>query len=146
MADLQIWFENPVLGVGPGGAYRVRQSLFGHHTAAHTEFSRLLAEHGILGFLAILLLLVMAKRSIGQGRTNGDKAFAASMIGWSLLYMGINAMRIVAPSFLFGLPFARIEEEEGSVPQSPERSDRRQEPSMGTPLSGLFGDRIARQK
>ena len=55
-ADLEVWFDNPVLGVGPGVAKEYRAATFGRAAAAHTEFTRLLAEHGILGLVALIIL------------------------------------------------------------------------------------------
>jgi hypothetical protein len=107
LIDLQIWAENPILGVGPGIGmiYRAQAYKF---VAAHTEFTRLLAEHGIFGALALLLLLVMAVQSIRRSKTIIGKALAASMLGWSILFMMIDAMRLAAPALAFGLSFVTI--------------------------------------
>lgn len=100
-SDLEIWKDNFFLGVGPGQAgYYPR---LGRHVEAHTEFTRLLAEHGILGLLAILLIAVMALQSLRKSPGSRERAIAGAFIAWSLLYMMVNAMRLVAPAFLFGL-------------------------------------------
>ncbi|MCI0615109.1 O-antigen ligase family protein, partial [bacterium] len=54
--DLRIFKEHPFLGVGPGMAAGYRY-LYYRGAAAHTEFSRMLAEHGLLGLAAIILLI-----------------------------------------------------------------------------------------
>jgi hypothetical protein len=95
--DLQTWIENPILGVGPGQR---------EGTMAHTEFTRLLSEHGAFGALAILLLLIMMVQNLRRARTIRSKAIVASITGWSLLFMLDKAMRLVAPSFALGLTFA----------------------------------------
>ncbi|MGH9801386.1 MAG: O-antigen ligase family protein, partial [Blastocatellia bacterium] len=52
MDDLEVFNEHILFGVGPGQARLYRQ---GHNkAAAHTEFSRLLAEHGVFGLAALL--------------------------------------------------------------------------------------------
>ena len=43
-ADLRTWSENVVLGAGPGMGSANRERVF-HSGAAHTEYTRLLAEH-----------------------------------------------------------------------------------------------------
>ena len=58
LADLKLWAENPLLGVGPGVSQEIRQSHQG--VASHTEYTRCLAEHGILGLGALILLSMMA--------------------------------------------------------------------------------------
>lgn len=120
--DLQIWRENPLLGVGPGGAAPLHEILF-RDAAAHTEFSRLVAEHGLLGFAAILLLITMAWRNLLRTRSTRRRAIVASLIAWSFLFMCVDAVRLVAPVFLFGLTFAALSAEE-TPPAEPLRSGR----------------------
>ena len=55
MDDLQLWVENPVLGVGVGASKYLREH--GKGLAAHVELSRLLAEQGFLGLMVFILLL-----------------------------------------------------------------------------------------
>jgi hypothetical protein len=107
MADLELWKENPVFGVGPGMGQRYRANVM-KYVAAHTEYTRLLAEHGVLGAVAIILLIVMAVRGIRRSNTIIGKALAAAMLGWSFLFMMIDAMRLVAPAFTFGLAYATV--------------------------------------
>lgn len=120
LADLEIWRKNPIFGVGPGRGMVARYSYVGW-VAAHTEFSRLLAEHGLFGAAAFLLLLVMAVQAVRRSRTVTGKALAASAVGWSLLFMTIDAMRLVAPAFAFGISFAIIVQKAG-LPSRPARS------------------------
>lgn len=105
MFDLEIFEENPVLGVGPGVAQSIRGEM-GHLSAAHTEFTRLLAEHGILGLIALVLLFVLAVRAVLAARTLVARAFTAAMMTWFMLFLLVNAMRLSAPAFLFGLACA----------------------------------------
>lgn len=101
-ADLETWWNNPLLGVGPGGAMESRVSRLGAAVAAHTEFSRLLAEHGVFGLLAMVLLVVCAVKNIRR-RTGGSAVLRVTMMSWSILFMLVDAMRLVAPAFAFGL-------------------------------------------
>ncbi|MGH9364128.1 MAG: O-antigen ligase family protein [Thermoanaerobaculia bacterium] len=103
-SDLQIWMEYPVLGVGPGLSRSHRESLI--RGIAHTEFSRLLAEHGILGLAALILLLASGARNVRRQRSAPAKAVVAATVVWSFLFMAAAAMRLVAPSFLFAAGFA----------------------------------------
>lgn len=105
LGDLKIWDEHPVLGIGVGQADIYREQFF-RRSAAHTEFTRLLAEHGIFGLGSIALLLIAGAQNLRRGRTAKEKAIIASLIGWSFLFMLDKAMRLVAPSFIFGLTFA----------------------------------------
>lgn len=106
LADLRVWANNPVLGVGPGRATKLRKE--GRMVAAHTEFTRLPAEHGIFGLGAALLLFIMGVRNIRRARTRMFKAVVASLVGWSFLFMSGDAMRLIAPAFALGLGFVTI--------------------------------------
>jgi O-antigen ligase len=110
--ELETWKSYPIFGVGPGLAYYYQPSYGLRPRAAHTEFTRALAEHGILGLIALVLLLIMAVQNLRQARTAWHKALVASMIGWTFLYLFINAMRLVAPAFIFGLASATFLPEE----------------------------------
>jgi hypothetical protein len=110
--DLDIFIDNPVLGVGPGQAQELREDAYGKAAPAHTEFTRLLAEHGSLGLLALLALCVGVAANVIRARTLKGKALSASMVGWSFLYMLANAMRLVAPAFALGLSFVTLLPEE----------------------------------
>ncbi len=100
--DLLAFQENPLLGTGPGGS-RPYHALVFRASSAHTEYSRVLAEHGSAGLLALLILFgISAGRALRRAPPE-SKAFAAAMTTWALLYMLHSAMRLSAPAFLFGL-------------------------------------------
>jgi O-Antigen ligase len=111
--DIRIWKENYIIGVGPGRAKAFRYS-YHQGALAHTEMTRMLAEHGLPGLFAIGVLLVMAFRSVFRKPNPEGKALSASLVVWSICFMLVNAMRLVAPSFLFGLASADLGEEEQS--------------------------------
>jgi len=101
-ADLSIWRENPIFGVGPGMGADLRGH-YGEHVASHTEFARLLSEHGLFGVASLLILLGIAVRTFLRAKGAGGKALTASLTTWSFMFMASNGMRLVAPSFTFGL-------------------------------------------
>lgn len=105
LTDLEILEEHPVLGIGPGMSKPYYEKRF-RSVPAHTEFTRLVAEHGSLGILAILLLFIMAIRNFLRARNAESKALVTSAAAWSFLFMLNSAMRLAAPSFLFGLSCA----------------------------------------
>ena len=107
-SELEIWAANPVLGVGPG------MGMFYYNNSAHTEFTRVLAEHGLLGMGALVLMTVMAAKNLRRSKTPNTKAVVALLIGWSFFFLLSAGMRIVAPSFLLSLTFASILPEAGS--------------------------------
>ncbi|MCZ2074106.1 MAG: hypothetical protein LC130_03790, partial [Bryobacterales bacterium] len=100
-ADLELWYANPILGVGPGMSIRMRNMFAG--VAAHTEYTRILAEHGSAGLLALLILLGLAARAYFKAPDAQAQLWVAALVAWPLAEMAHAAMRIVVISFLFGL-------------------------------------------
>jgi O-antigen ligase len=101
--ELELWRDNPVLGVGPGMSKYYRASLLGVEVASHTEFTRLLSEHGTLGLLALLMLVALAGKAYLRAPSALEKAWVSAFSGWTFVEMSHSAMRIMAISLLFGL-------------------------------------------
>jgi O-antigen ligase len=116
--DVQVWSQNPWLGVGVGVSPVFHLLLGGSQVSTHTEYSRILAEHGILGILSLLILVVIFIRAFIQSRSNQARGFLISMIFWSLAEMAHAAMRIVAISTVFALPLATLDWDEPEARES----------------------------
>lgn len=104
--DLLLAVQHPLLGVGPGRAVFERSSRAG--MAAHTEFTRILAEHGLAGFLALTALLLMAAKGFKAASGPGQQVWTASLIAYSLLFMLVSGMRLAAPSVAMGLAMVKL--------------------------------------
>jgi O-antigen ligase len=104
MEDLKLFARHPLLGVGPG------RSAFEHDLglAAHTEFSRLLAEHGLFGCAWMLVMALAAYRNVKRGRSPYERGFSVAMMTWGFLFMANSAMRLVAPCLTFGMGFVQL--------------------------------------
>ncbi|MCC6591562.1 MAG: O-antigen ligase family protein [Bryobacterales bacterium] len=111
MADLRIFAENPLFGLGPGTAMIERERISGIGIA-HTEFTRVLSDHGSLGLAAMGMLFLIAIQRLLAMNTPLGRCMAVSMIAWTLLYMSINGMRLASASFFFGLGCARYVDNE----------------------------------
>ncbi len=107
-ADIQTFRENPVLGVGPGVSKQHHFLLLGRAGSSHTEYSRLLAEHGSLGLMALVLLGIMSVVRVRSPLPVGGRAMTLAFTVWSLLYLTHAAMRMAAASFIFGLGGAHL--------------------------------------
>lgn len=102
--DFQIFKDNPFLGIGPGWGRDVRLE-YGYHerVAAHIEFSRLLAEHGLLGLLALLILIGLPVGEFFRRRTLEGKMILLAGVLFCLFFMLHSATRIALPMYLYGL-------------------------------------------
>lgn len=98
--DLRLFRTSPVLGIGAGKAAFARST--GVVTPSHTEYTRLLAEHGILGIVAIGMLLAMAFVALRRAAP-AARPYAATLLVWSLTQMMYANLRISAVAFAFGL-------------------------------------------
>lgn len=106
-ADLDIFMENPAFGIGVGAAYTERQR-FLHKAMSHTEFSRMVSEHGGFGLGAMLVMIVMLVMNLTRPNSTPGKSFVAGMMAWACLFMMNSGMRLAAPSFIWGLGFVTI--------------------------------------
>jgi hypothetical protein len=101
--DWLIFLDNPLFGAGPGMGQAARMGL-----VAHTEYSRLLSEHGVCGIVALLVLAVAGWRRWLLAESDVERGYVLSMLGWAGLYMAVNGMRLAAPSFVGALAFTRF--------------------------------------
>jgi O-antigen ligase len=111
-ADLQAFLDNPITGAGVGQSVLYHRFYLNKDVSSHTEYTRLFAEHGLLGIFSLLMLGILLSRNI---RRNQDsplvKTIVIALMMWALLYMSHSAMRTVAPSLMLGLTFARFVKE-----------------------------------
>jgi O-antigen ligase len=108
-AEMEMWLQKPVFGNGVGMSMSNRSAI-NHEDApaAHTEYTRLLAEHGLLGAAALAVLLVLTAQAFLKAPGPWAKGIVAALAVWSFLFMAVTAMRLVAPAFLLGLIHARF--------------------------------------
>jgi hypothetical protein len=106
-ADLKIFAEHPVFGIGVGEATIERAKFFMAY-ATHTEYTRLLAEHGVLGLFAGLVLLYACAKTLSGKQHIMDKVIKSSFLVYGLLFMTVTAMRMVLPSFAVGVAFLSV--------------------------------------
>jgi O-antigen ligase len=106
--DLALWQDNPVFGVGVG----ISRFYHAGFKAAHTEFSRAVAESGTLGALAYIVLGLLCLSRALTILKHSDPRFRpillAAMI-WAFLYMVVNANRTSGPALAMGLAFLTVQ-------------------------------------
>lgn len=97
--------DNPFLGIGVGKVKEARLNETGVAAASHNEMSRIVAEHGLFGVFAFLILLLTPLVFRMRNRTN---LFFYSFYLFWLLTINHSAMRIAAPAFIYGLCLLNI--------------------------------------
>jgi hypothetical protein len=111
-AELKIFLDNPILGVGVGKNIEIKEEMLGQTVAAHSEISRMFAEHGLLGIIGLLILIFTP---IFLGLNNKQNIYLYSFFLFWLLTINHAAMRIAAPGFIYGLSLLKVRFEENSV-------------------------------
>lgn len=118
ISDFETFLQNPILGVGVGQARYYRPYVVDQFKNNHTEYTRLLAEHGLLGVVAILVLALVTVGLFFSRQPLVWKGMSVGFAFWALLYLAHSATRTVAPSLAFALAFAQFMDDEpnGSPP------------------------------
>lgn len=106
--DLKIFAAYPILGVGVGNAYAERAKYMDEKAMSHTELSRLAAEHGSFGLLALAFLGLMILVNFRRQSSTFGRALAAGFAAWSIFFMLNAGMRLAAPSFVFGMIYLTV--------------------------------------
>lgn len=110
--ELEIFYYNPIAGVGVGRGKAYREEETGIETASHNEISRLLSEHGMLGVFAVFILITVPLLFWLKFKNN--YYFLAFVVFW-FLTINHSAMRIALPGFVYGLALLYIVEEKKRV-------------------------------
>ena len=104
-SEISIFFDNPMLGVGVGKSIEIRQEETGLTAASHNEITRLLAEHGAIG---VVILLILIFTPIFLFFDNKQNIFMFPFLLFWLLTINHAAMRIAAPAFIYGLSLLKV--------------------------------------
>ena len=107
-SEIIAYKKKPFFGIGPGQSRKFRLEEFGNYKHSHTEYTRLLAEHGIFGIICLIILLTLTL-SVIKNKKGFDRSISLTILFWSLLFMTHSATRLAAPCMLFGLAFAKFD-------------------------------------
>ena len=111
-SELKMFYENPILGVGVGKNKELRKSQTGIDLATHNEMTRMLAEHGTLGIVGLLILVITPLYLFLVDRQN---ILALSFFVFWLLTINHAAMRLSAPAFIYALSLLKVYREAPAV-------------------------------
>mgnify|MGYP006158012307 CR=1 FL=1 len=111
-AELQMFFDNPILGIGVGKNKEIKEELLGKTVASHSEISRMLAEHGLLGIIGLLILILTP---IILGFNNKQHIYLYSFLFFWFLTINHAAMRIAAPGFIYALSLLKVSFEDDTI-------------------------------
>lgn len=101
--DIQAFREHPFLGTGIGLSRPYHRYSYRRDVDTHTEPTRMLAEHGVFGLIALLVLLCMIVCGYRQAPPRTGRGLTAGFAVWALSIMLHSTMRVVAVSLALGL-------------------------------------------
>ena len=109
-SEIDDFLDNPVFGIGVAKALEIREEKSGGLIiASHSEISRTLAEHGMMGILA---LLVVFFTPIFLFLDNKQHIYIFCFVLFWLLTINHAAMRIAASAFVYSLSLLKIQMKE----------------------------------
>ncbi|MGC1205679.1 MAG: O-antigen ligase family protein [Flavobacteriaceae bacterium] len=110
--EIEGFVKNPFFGIGASGAKEQRIEETGQGSASHNEVSRLLAEHGMLGILILIILIVAPL--VYRNQNKGNYYFYAFLLFW-FATINHSSMRIAAPGFIYALALLHITNEKTTL-------------------------------
>ncbi len=104
--ELQMFKDNPIWGIGVGKNKEYREEMTGIVAASHNEITRLLAEHGMFGIAALLILGITP---LFLYLNNKQNLFVVPFLIFWLLTINHAAMRLAAPAFVYALALLKVQ-------------------------------------
>jgi hypothetical protein len=98
--EIAMFLDNPISGVGAGKSREIKKEFIGEDVASHNEITRMLAEHGALGIMAILILLITP---LALYVNNKRHIYLLPFFLFWFLTINHAAMRLAAPAFIYAL-------------------------------------------
>ena len=103
--EMMLFMENPIFGVGVAKGMELRKEASGMTIASHNEISRILAEHGTFGIIALLITFFTPLILYLDNKQN---IYVLCCILFWLLTINHAAMRLAAPAFIYSLSLLKV--------------------------------------
>ena len=104
--EIDTFLKNPIFGVGVGKGAEVREDETGIKVLSHDEITRMLAEHGSLGIVALLLLFFTPLVLYLENKFN---MFLLCFVAFWFLTINHAAMRTAAPALVYSLSLLNVQ-------------------------------------
>ncbi|MBF2708253.1 O-antigen ligase family protein [Flavobacterium soyangense] len=109
--EINAFLNNPIFGVGVGKGVEVRLAETGDGTLSHDEITRMLAEHGSLGIVGLLILFFTPLFLYVENKFN---MFLLCFVAFWFFTINHAAMRTAAPAFVYSLSLLNVYFQENS--------------------------------
>jgi O-Antigen ligase len=103
--EIDLFLKSPLFGVGVGKGVELRYAETGDGTLSHDEITRMLAEHGSLGIVGLLILFFTPLVLYIENKFN---MFLLCFLAFWFLTINHAAMRTAAPAFVYSLSLLNV--------------------------------------
>ncbi len=110
--EIEYFLQNPIFGVGVAQGAEIRKEQTGELIVSHNEITRMMAEHGMLGIIALLILLITPLALYLENK--GHLYLVAFIVFW-LLTINHTAIRMAAPAFVYALSLLKVVPNEENI-------------------------------
>jgi hypothetical protein len=104
--EINTFFNNPIFGVGVGKGVEIRESETGILILSHDEITRMLAEHGSLGILGLMILFFTPLVLYLENKFN---MYLLCFVAFWFLTINHAAMRTAVPAFVYSLSLLNVQ-------------------------------------
>jgi len=103
--EIQTFLNHPIVGVGVGRNMEQRYERTGEVIVSHNEITRMIAEHGALGILGLMILFFTPLILYIDNKYN---IYLLCFLLFWLLTINHAAMRLAAPAFMYSLSLLKV--------------------------------------
>jgi hypothetical protein len=103
--EIETFLEYPIFGIGVGRNMEKRFERTGEIIVSHNEITRMIAEHGSLGILGLMILFLTPLILYLDNKYN---IYLLCFLTFWLLTINHAAMRLAAPAFLYSLTLLKV--------------------------------------
>lgn len=103
--EIKTFLEHPIVGVGVGMDVETRFERTGELVLSHSEITRMLSEHGMLGIIALIILFFTP---LFLYLDNKHNIYLACFIVFWILTINHAAMRLAMPAFIYSLSLLKV--------------------------------------
>lgn len=112
MEEIDGFLSAPFLGIGASRVKDIRVERDGKELPSHNEIGRLLSEHGFVGIIIILILII---KPLGYRTSNTKNLYFYAFLAFWFGTINHSGMRIAAPSLLYALALVNVTYEKNSI-------------------------------
>lgn len=110
--EITYFLENPIFGIGVAKGAELRKEATGDVILSHNEITRMIAEHGTFGIVALMILLFTP---LVLYLDNKHHIYLLCFFVFWLLTINHAAMRLAAPAFIYALTLLKVTSNEVSA-------------------------------